>query len=73
MPGNNAPLFSRVGNIGGAPAVTAANTAKDGTGTTLIDNIAERLARLNRKQRRGVIARAKKQARAAARKERGNK
>ena len=36
-------------------------------------NIAERLARLNRKQRRGVIARAKKQARAAARKERGNK
>lgn len=35
------------------------------------DELAERLSKLNRKQRRGIIARAKKAARVAAKKERG--
>lgn len=33
MPGNTAPIYSRVGDIQWAAAITAANTAKDGTGT----------------------------------------
>ena len=33
MAANIAPIFSNVPNIGFAPGVTAANTAKDGTGT----------------------------------------
>ena len=36
MAQNTSPIFSLTGNIGfGASALTAANTAKDGTGTTL--------------------------------------
>lgn len=34
MAQNTAPIFTLVPNIGFAPAITAANTAKDGTGTT---------------------------------------
>lgn len=34
MPANTAPIFAQTPNIGFAPAITAANTAKDGTGTT---------------------------------------
>jgi hypothetical protein len=34
MVANTAPIFSDTPNIGFAPAITAANTAKDGTGTT---------------------------------------
>lgn len=33
MPGNAAPIFTRVGDVQWALALTAANTAKDGTGT----------------------------------------
>lgn len=33
MAANTSPIFTRVANIGIAPAITAANTAKDGTGT----------------------------------------
>lgn len=33
MPGNAIPIFSKIGKIGQAPAITLANTAKDGTGT----------------------------------------
>lgn len=33
MPGNVDPIFSRVGDIQWSTAITAANTAKDGTGT----------------------------------------
>lgn len=33
MPANTSPIFPVVGNIGFAPAITAANTSKDGTGT----------------------------------------
>lgn len=32
MAGNLSPIFSKVGKIGQAPAITLANTAKDGTG-----------------------------------------
>lgn len=34
MPANTTPIFALTPNIGFAPAITAANTAKDGTGTT---------------------------------------
>lgn len=34
MSGNTNPIFSRVGDIQWSPAVTAANTALDGTGAT---------------------------------------
>jgi hypothetical protein len=33
MVANTAPIFTDIPNIGFAPAITAANTAKDGTGT----------------------------------------
>ena len=33
MAANTAPIFSKAGKIQFAPAITAANTAKDGTGT----------------------------------------
>ena len=33
MPGNTAPIFSRIAHIEWAAGITAANTAKDGTGT----------------------------------------
>lgn len=33
MAGNTAPIFTRVGDLQWAVAITAANTAKDGTGT----------------------------------------
>ena len=33
MAGNLAPIFSKIGKIGFAPAIILANTAKDGTGT----------------------------------------
>ena len=33
MAGNLSPIFSKIGKIGQAPAITLANTAKDGTGT----------------------------------------
>jgi hypothetical protein len=33
MVANTAPIFTNIPNIGFAPAITAANTAKDGTGT----------------------------------------
>ena len=36
MAGNSTPIFSRVGTVGwGSSALTAANTAMDGTGTVL--------------------------------------
>ena len=34
MPANTTPIFALTPNIGFAPGITAANTAKDGTGTT---------------------------------------
>jgi len=34
MAANTTPIFTLTPNVGFAPAVTAANTAKDGTGTT---------------------------------------
>ena len=33
MPGNNAPIFSKIARASWVNGVTAANTAKDGTGT----------------------------------------
>lgn len=33
MPGNNAPIFSKIAKASWVNGVTAANTAKDGTGT----------------------------------------
>jgi hypothetical protein len=37
MPANSDPIYSRVGDVQwGTTALTAANTAKDGTGTTLL-------------------------------------
>ena len=33
MPGNTSPIFSRVARVEWAGGITAANTAKDGTGT----------------------------------------
>ena len=33
MPGNTSPIFSKVASVEWASSVTAANTAKDGTGT----------------------------------------
>jgi hypothetical protein len=33
MPGNTAPIFTRIPDINWAAGITAANTAKDGTGT----------------------------------------
>lgn len=33
MPGNTSPIFSRIARVEWANGVTAANTAKDGTGT----------------------------------------
>ena len=33
MPGNTSPIFSRVARVEWVNAITAANTAKDGTGT----------------------------------------
>ena len=33
MPANSAPIFSKVAQVGWANGITAANTAKDGTGT----------------------------------------
>jgi hypothetical protein len=32
MAGNLSPIFSKIGKVGFAPAITLANTAKDGTG-----------------------------------------
>ena len=33
MPGNNSPIFSKIAHVEWAGGITAANTAKDGTGT----------------------------------------